>query len=109
MESDSEVLGFIDRFTLKGKHQQVIECFTSGCCYWFAHILVYRFMNRMPMPTIMYSPEDNHFATMINGRVYDITGDVTDQANWETFGNYYREASHSSHDALLRDCIDFCE
>lgn len=107
MTNDDEVLGFIHRFTLNGTRQQVIDCFTGGCCYWFAHVLLYRFMNRVPMPKLVYNPENNHFATLINGRVYDITGDVTDLANWAEFSRYYREASHSVHDTLLRDCIDF--
>lgn len=82
MDQKNEVLRFIDVFTRRGDYQQVTECFTSGCCYWFAHILFYRFTDNQPRPVIMYDPVMNHFGTKINDRIYDITGDVTDKYDW---------------------------
>lgn len=93
---DHEIDNFLQRF-----HQwehDVTMTFTSGCCYWFAAMLHERF----PESRIMFSekkiqkytkkdleflkklhisPEYDcstlHFVTEINGRLYDITGDVT--------------------------------
>lgn len=75
-----KVSSFIGRFTRSGKYDQVIEAFTCGCCYWFADILAKRFAN--DNAEIMYDQVINHFGTQINGRVYDITGDVTDNFCW---------------------------
>ncbi len=78
-----DVLGFIGRFSTDGwkEREQVVECFTHGCCYWFASILYTRFKNESPLVMIDYVA--NHFGCAIGGRVYDITGDVTDKYDWE--------------------------
>lgn len=100
-----EVLRFISQFTRGGRRDQVIECFTTGCCYWFAHILVYRFMYESPMPELMHTVVDNHFGTKIGGRIYDITGDVTDQYEWEPWSNMLHEPGRRAR--IERDCINF--
>lgn len=73
---------FIKHFHDTG--QNITDVFTMGCCYWFALILHIRF----PNSTIMYDPIQNHFATMIGDRLFDITGDITNQYQviaWEDF------------------------
>ena len=78
------------------------DVFTSGCCYWFALILHQRF----PNSHIVYDPVLNHFATKIDGRVFDVTGDITDQSVsgwilWDT----YSDLPHRLR--IVRDCIMF--
>lgn len=94
---------FIKRFAEHGP--QVEQCFTSGCCYWFAWILVQRF----PGAEIVYGEVDNHFAARIGGRVYDITGDVTDRASasWKPWKSYEEGSSHRA--GIVRNCILFSE
>lgn len=48
----------------------------------------------------------NHFGCEINRRVYDITGDVTDQYDWEPFQYVVdRDKLHAAH--IFHDCIEF--
>lgn len=79
------VLKFIKKFTLDGKRNDVIECFTSGCCYWFALILSKRFVDG----EIVYDQVANHYGYCIYAcsAVFDITGDVTDKYNWENWSD----------------------
>lgn len=79
-----DVLMFIGQFSTDGNHirEQVIEAFTCGCCYWFASILQARFGQQYGAD-IVVDYVANHFATKIAGRVYDITGDVTEGYTWE--------------------------
>lgn len=60
--------------------EYIDEVFTSGCCYWFAAVLFGRFIRDGAI--IMYDKTKNHFGTKIKGRVYDITGDVTEKYEW---------------------------
>ena len=72
------VLDFIRNF--KGSE----DTFLNGCCYWFAFILC----NRFPEAVMMYDPVINHFVTQIDGRLYDITGEVTQEykvVRWDTY------------------------
>lgn len=71
----------VERF-LKRFHssENINEVFTCGCCYWFAAVLFGRFIR--DGATIMYDEVANHFGTRIKGKVYDITGDVTDKYKW---------------------------
>lgn len=96
----NSVLQFISRFTSNGQYEQVEEAFTCGCCYWFAFILISRF----PNSTLMYDEIENHFAVMIDGVIYDITGDVTEKyemSPWEDLGDDLLRAR------IVRDCILF--
>lgn len=101
-----DVLGFIGRFSTDGTgyRQEVIDCFTRGCCYWFAAVLKTRFKYEDPAPLVMIDYAANHFGCEIGGKVYDITGDVTDQYDWEPW-------SRCSDPALIKriheDCINF--
>lgn len=97
-----EILMFIGRFSTDGKktRREVVEAFTCGGCFWFAYILAARFGAQYGAE-IVTDYVANHFATRIGGRVYDITGDVTDVGTWEPWA----ECS----DALLRQrIIDGC-
>lgn len=99
---NKEVCGFTSRFTLNGKFDQVVTAFTCGCCYWFALILYTRF--EQYQPTVVYDEVANHFATKIGNRVFDISGDVTDQFNWVDFADMEDDLLRNR---LIRDCIMF--
>lgn len=78
-----DVIEFIHAFTNSGKREQVIETFTGGCCYWFAVILQHRFGG-----FIVYDDIKGHFACRIGDEVYDVTGNITDKAeyvNWDLY------------------------
>lgn len=65
--------------------------FTECACFWFAVILHQRF----PESSIVYDPQQVHFATKIQGRVYDITGiieDDEDYIDWEYYSAHYDDA-----------------
>lgn len=104
------VMNFIARFTNNGKRQEVINCFTSGCCYWFAEILWNRFVLEVVNTNcdIVYDPIINHWACQIDDRIYDITGDITDNKEycWENWNKFmFQDISLTKR--LLRDCINF--
>lgn len=95
----NEVIRFIRRFQ---RGEAVTEAFTQGCCYWFAAILYWRFMD--DGAEIVYDEAANHFGALISGRVYDITGDVTESFQWRSWS----ELNDESHRArIIRDCILF--
>lgn len=100
-----DILMFIGRFSTDGQgtRWEVVEAFTQGCCFWFSYILAARFGQQYGAE-IVTDYVANHFAARIAGRVYDITGDVTDAGKWEPWAE--------CNDALLRqriidDCIMF--
>ena len=95
---EDTVQSFLNRF-----HGDATEVFTNGCCYWFALILFRRFIR--DGAEIVYDIIDNHFATKINGRVYDITGDITDKTHLWISWNEYKDTAHK--DRISRDCIQF--
>ena len=97
--TDPSVPAFLDRFH---EYDSVDRTFTEGCCYWFAVILHTRF----PESYIVYDPTLNHFATKIGDRVFDVTGDVTEQAvsGWEPW-DAYDDLPHRRR--IARDCINF--
>lgn len=107
VDSIKTILGFIDRFTANGKRKEVIDTFSNGCCYWFANILHTRFLinNRV---AIAYDQVANHFGCMINGNVYDITGDVSKDYNWEYWREIVDKDATLTH-RIVRDCIDMKE
>lgn len=102
-----KVLKFISRFTLNEKREQVIDAFESGCCYWFAFILLERFHDPDAWREdveLMYDPVVNHFGCRIDGIVYDISGDVSDKYNWIEFDKMDDDLVV---ERLFRDCINF--
>lgn len=107
-----EVTGFIWEFLRRTRYkQEVLDSFLYGNCYWFAHILQKRFEKYKPV--IMYDMVQNHFATQIGDRVYDISGDVTSEF-WDGvraikyFWIVWDEYDGGSHrDRITRECINF--
>ena len=95
----SQVDGFINRFH---EHETTDDTFQFGCCYWFAFILCRRFLREGAK--IMYDQVENHFGTMIFGKVYDITGDVTAKYRWEPWGKLDDDLLKTR---IVRDCIMF--
>ena len=91
------ILQFIKRFSDFGP--QVVDCFTEGNCYWFARILAIEFMG-----TIYYDPIVGHFATMIDGVMYDITGVVENTSNFVSREEICKDELLWAR--LQRDCVD---
>lgn len=96
-----DVLKFVSRFTSDGKFDQVKTTFTSGCCYWFAFVLLCRFPDDS---RIVYDEVENHFATEIDGKVYDITGEITGKYNMRPWTDLQDDLLR---DRIYRDCILF--
>lgn len=94
---NAQISKFISRFYGDSK-----TAFTSGACYWFAYILFGRFIREGA--TIMYDEVANHFGTRIFGKVYDITGDVTDKYHWVPWDSITDE---SHRERIVKDCIKF--
>lgn len=98
---NDEVLNFIHTFTANGTRREVIETFTSGCCWWFATILHIRF----PNSEIYYDQIDNHFAVKIGDGIYDITGECSNKypmmQSWADLSDSLLRAR------IARDCILF--
>lgn len=108
MSKHEEVIAFINKFTNNSKRQEVIECFTCGCCYWFAYILFKRFDSIKAWHLkldIMYDEVANHFGCLIDDRIYDITGDVTEQYHWESCSEI-AVRDELLWVRLIRDCIE---
>lgn len=95
----NDVQNFLSRFH---SNKDIDTVFTSGCCYWFAAVLFGRFIR--DGAEIMYDQTVNHFGTKIKGRVYDITGDVTNKYKWESWSKMNDE---SLRKRIVRDCIMF--
>ena len=73
--TSENILQFIKKFSDFGN--QVVECFTKGNCFWFAMVLAMEFAGE-----IYYDPIVGHFATMIDGVMYDITGAVKNTSDF---------------------------
>ena len=89
---------FIDHFKRTSLTGNITEVF--GCCYWFAYILCGRF----PEAQIMYDPVMNHFMAWYNGKLFDVTGDVTEQYKaipWEDFDD------DLERERIVEQCIKF--
>ena len=95
--TSENILHFIKKFSNFGN--QVVECFTKGNCFWFATVLAREFAGE-----IYYDPIVGHFATMIDGVLYDITGAV------ENTGDFISLEEICTDELLWlrlqRDCID---
>lgn len=104
-EQSKTVLRFIERFSKRdGKELgEVTRCFTDGCCWWFARILCERFVGEM-----VYDEIDGHFAAEIGGRVYDITGDITETFR-KTYWSVFVEREPNLSVRILRRCREFEE
>lgn len=101
MKTDLEVLNFIKQF----RELDASKCFLNGMCYYFTVILERRFAATRGI-IIMYDQVMNHFATKIDNRIYDISGDVTDDAHfhWEPWRKV-QETDALLTERIIRDCI----
>ena len=97
------ILNFIRQFQDFGP--QVVNCFSNGMCYQFMTILRKRFGPFCTTP--VYDEVMNHFATQIDGRIYDITGDITDdpQYYWKRWTTVCAE-DYRHANRIYRDCVD---
>jgi len=91
-----EILSFIQVFQSPSNERLFHDC----ACYWFAHILQSRFTDSH----IVYDPHQVHFATEINGTIYDISGRVEldeDYVYWEDYAS-----TSSDTDMIVEYCIE---
>ena len=95
--TSENILRFIKKFSDFGN--QVVECFTKGNCFWFAMVLAMEFAGE-----IYYDPIVGHFATMINGVMYDITGVVENTSDFMSVEGIRKDELLWAR--LQRDCID---
>ena len=103
MSTKKDVLKFIKRFQNEG----TIKTFTQGCCYWFAQILNDRFYSFEFASKIMYNDKENHYACYIDGKLYDITGEIPMNSNWVSWNEYQYKGDELVIERLFRDCIEF--
>lgn len=71
-----DVEKFIEKFQSTGNN----DIFAGDCSYWFAVIVHRRFIRNGAK--VMFDMATNHFGTMVYGKVYDITGNVTSKYEW---------------------------
>ena len=95
--TSENILRFIKKFSDFGN--QVVECFTKGNCFWFAMVLAMEFAGE-----IYYDPIVGHFATMINGVLYDITGVVENTSDFVSLEEIRKDELLWAR--LQRDCVD---
>ena len=95
----NDVNVFLTRFH---ESEDINTVFTEGCCFWFALILYIRFSKYNA--EIVHDRVFNHFGTRILGRVYDITGDITEKYTWEVWRDIEDELEANR---IIRDCIMF--
>ena len=95
--TSENILQFIKKFSDFGN--QVVECFTEGNCFWFAMILAMEFAGK-----IYYDPIVGHFATMIDGAMYDITGVVKNTSDFMPLEEIRKDELLWAR--LQRDCVD---
>lgn len=87
----NDAMKFICRLTSDRANQGVIDSFSGSNSYWFASILFKRFIRNNA--TIMYDPKNKCFGTRIDARVYDVTGDVTENHKWISWLEYSNKES----------------
>ncbi len=95
--TSENILRFIKKFSDFGN--QVVECFTKGNCFWFAMVLAMEFAGK-----IYYDPIVGHFATMIDGAMYDITGVVENTSDFISLKEIRKDELLWAR--LQRDCVD---
>lgn len=87
--AESEILAFIANF------REATDTFLNGGCYWFAQMLSVRFGG-----DTLYDPVVGHFIQRIDGRLYDVRGDVTPQfgdkelIEWATYAEQEPDHYH---------------
>lgn len=94
----NEILEFIKKFQSPSNEVLFKEC----ACYWFSLILHERF----DYSSIYYNPDIVHFATEIDGILYDISGIVEDDEDrYYDFQRYMEDTSQSEIDTIIENCI----
>lgn len=101
MEHDSSIVQEFIARRFQSFGAQVIDCFTAGNCYWFAHILCTEF----PELKMYYIVDEGHFVAGDDRSniYYDITGKKSLQyqpISLETL----RLSDKTWYDRLMRDC-----
>lgn len=101
----NEVEKFIRKFKFLAP-SAAEELFLYGDCYYFAIILKERFKDKA---IIKYLIIDNHFITEIDGRMYDIRGDITDIIDYSQLIDWkdMKEYDELLYSRIIRDCINF--
>ena len=91
---------FIQQFRQFGT--DVVDCFSYGMCFHFSLILCARFKYDARR---VYDPVANHFAVEIFGRIWDISGDITDKDyKWEYWDTYCMKDQKETR-RIIRDCV----
>lgn len=90
---------FIRLFRRYEQNDVLDNTFRNGFCYWFSYILAGRF----PGAKIWYEPIEGHFVTEIDGRLYDIRGDVSDL--YPAPRNFYSEEYYMTRQSIVDGCI----
>lgn len=101
-------MNIVEKFINKFKFLHPIaaeDLFLYGDCYYFAIILKERF----PDAIIKYLVIDNHFVAEIDGRLYDIRGDITDIVDMSQLISWSDMESYDEllYKRIIRDCINF--
>lgn len=100
-----DIIYFIEKF--KRMDPITIEdVFLHGNCYWFAQILINRFQNENP--ELYYLPIDGHFITKINGRFYDISGEVIPDQILVSWNNLQKDEPNLSN-RIYSNCALFID
>ena len=95
------ILNYIKQFRDFGP--EIVNLFSNGMCWQFSIILRDRFGYYNP---IAYDPVANHFALWIDDRIYDITGDITDDPQYKfVFWDTYKFQDTKEMQRIYRDCI----
>lgn len=70
----------VERFIGQFQTPESETLFIEKCNYWFAAILYRRFIRNGAK--IMFNTKSERFATMINKKMYDISGEITVTPEW---------------------------
>lgn len=100
MTNKDIVLDFIKNFQNEG----TIKTFTEGCCYWFAIILCERFEMSGNTTSIAFNQITGHFAAVIDGNMYDITGEIPQSDEWTQWDKWLKDEPVYG-EVVIRDCI----
>lgn len=101
----NEVEKFINKFKFLAPHAAE-DLFLYGDYYYFSVILKERFKDKAIMKYLII---DNHFITEIDGRMYDICGDITDNVDRKQMidWNDMKDYDELLYNRIIRDCINF--
>ena len=96
---------FKDDFSKDDEEKKLLEThFTCGYCYHFASVLEGMFRYRNHSTDLMYNPIENHFAAKIDGRMYDITGEIYCGDEWVLWADY-KKLEPLDSERVIKNCI----